>query len=150
MKIFEFTDPLGSEKVIQEFLQKKLHIVCPAVNSLTDFNVFGVMNGGLDDSLANIKLKEVNSKNKTETFYPTLALTVLPLSIYNKRNSFGNVEQMKKNIEDALEVNLRYKAAKILFDFEPRGDFDRDLAIKTLFKITGPLDDNESLMIYYV
>ena len=57
---------------------------------------------------------------------------------------------MKKNIEDALEVNLRYKVPKILFDFEPRCDFDRDLAIKSLFKITDPLDDNESFMIYYV
>ena len=150
MKIFEFTDPLGSENVIQEFLQKKLHIVCPAVNSLTDFNVFGVMNGGLDDSLVNIKLEEVNSKNQTETFYPALALTVLPLSIHCKRNSLGNEEQMKKNIKDALEINLRYKAPKILFDFEPTPNFDRDLAIKTLFKITDLLDDNESLMIYYV
>ena len=150
MKIFEFTDHLGSEKVIQEFLQKKLHIVCPAVNSLTNFNVFGVMNGGLDNSLANIKLEEVNSKNQTETFYPALALTVLPLSMYYKRNNFGNEEEMKKNIENALEVNLRYKAPKILFDFEPVPNFDRGLGIKTLFKITDPLDDNDSLMIYYV
>lgn len=119
----------------EEFLKKRVHIICPAINSLTIFNVFAHNIGGLENEQVTKLAEEVNTKNETGTLYPKLSLTIIPLSAFGNRNDFGNRIIINRHIDDCFEAETRYiKSSKMVFIFEKRHDFDHELAATVLLE----------------
>lgn len=106
MPIFELTRRLSD--LGDDFLRKRVHIICPAVNALTVYNVFAHIIGRMDYEQVTKLAETVNTKNETGTLYPRLSLTLIPLTAYNDRNDFGNRGIMKKHIEDCFEAETKY------------------------------------------
>jgi hypothetical protein len=116
-----------------DFLEKKIHLVCIAVNALTQFGVYAKVIGGLSNELAENYVNKVNEKNETGTLYPKLNLTIMPLTIFEGRDDTNQSLVMEKHIIDCFDSNEKYtKCPKLIFALERRGDFDIDLAFKTL------------------
>jgi hypothetical protein len=116
-----------------DFLEKKIHLVCIAVNALTQFGVYAKPIGGLSNELADNYVNKVNEKNETGTLYPKLNLTIMPLTIFEGRDDTNQSIVMEKHIIDCFDSNEKYiKCPKLIFALERRYDFDIDLAFKTL------------------
>ena len=142
MELKEYTKGLGSRELAADFLNKKVHLICVAVNSLTNFNAFATMQGGISEILASALAKKVNRENETGTLYPKLSMTIIPLSTTAGRDDFGDRALMKKHIEDAFKANEEYvKCADMLFALEGRHDFDYELAIDVLKEILNSSND---------
>lgn len=120
----------------EDFLSKKVHLVCLAINALTQFNVYATAIGDLSHDSADIFVTKVNEENEVGTLFPKLNLTIVPLSIYKNRNDFGNSEIMRKLINDCFKSNEKYiKCSKLIFAFERVFDFDIDLALEILNEV---------------
>ena len=133
MPIQEFTGKLSD--LDHDFLNKKVHIICPAVNGLTTYNAFAHAIGNMPNDQVGQLANTVNSKNETGTLYPKLNLTIIPLSIFENRNDFNNEELIKKHISDCFESEEKYiKSHRMIFVFEERSDFDSELALKILLE----------------
>lgn len=136
MKVEIFNKDLNSNETMENFHQKKVHLVCVSVNALTYFNVFSTSQGGISETKASQLSSEVNVKNETGTLFPKLNLTIIPLTALNDRNDFGNHKIMTKHIEDCFKANEQYiKCENLVFALENRGDFDYNLALKVLFEV---------------
>lgn len=99
-----------------DFLEKKIHLVCPASNGLTTFNVFACIIGKMSSEEANQMVDLVNEKNETGTLYPKLNLTIVPVTNDNGRNDTGNKKIIRKHILDCFESNEKYiKCSKLIF-----------------------------------
>lgn len=133
MPIKKFTDRLSD--LDRDFLNKKVHIICLAVNSLTMYNAFAHAIGGMSSQQAGQLAETVNLKNETRTLFPKFSLTIIPLSIFNNRNDFNNEAIMKKHITDCFEAETKYiKSSRMIFIFEKRHDFNNELALKVLLE----------------
>lgn len=118
-----------------DFLNKIVHVICPATNGLTVFNAYVCALGGMPSEEATEHVNRVNVKNETGTLFPRFNMTIIPLSSYEGRDDFNDEEIMKKYIADCFEAELKYiKSNRILFIFEQAGGFDNVLAAKVLLK----------------
>ncbi len=118
--------------ITEQFLTKKIHLVCVAGNAYEFYfhHAFKVKNNSLDQ--LQTQIDRVNQMNETGT-YPSYYMTILPLSVYNGRDSLGDRNSMVKNIRDCFEANEKYiKSSKLVFALERRPDFDIDLAHQVL------------------
>ncbi|SFG28278.1 hypothetical protein [Pontibacter chinhatensis] len=149
MEILKFYGILGGDAVAEDYSNKKLHIVCAAMNGLTFYNVFADR-AGLGP-VADEMTKKVNQNNETGTFWPKAALSIIPLSVYNDRNDVGNREVMRKHIKDVFLAQNKYvKSPNLLFAFEARSDFDNDLAMEVLEEEAAQLDCPHTQAIYFI
>lgn len=122
----------------EDFLNKKIHIVCVAVNALTIFNVYAATIGEMLTEEATRYANTVNRHNETGTLFPKLNLTIVPLTIFENRNDTGNRNKMQKIIIDCLDSNEKYiKCTNLIFALERRSDFDRDTALEVLKAIVN-------------
>ncbi|HEY5327367.1 MAG TPA: hypothetical protein VIJ27_10240 [Mucilaginibacter sp.] len=139
MALREFTGELV--KLHDDFLNKRIHIICPAANGLTVFNAFVVYPAGMSHDKAGQLAETVNIKNETGTLYPMFNMTIIPLTLFKNRNDFGNEVIMKKHIADCFEAHKTYiKSPKMIFVFEKKDDFDYQLATKVLLNNWGTTD----------
>ena len=116
-----------------DFLNKKVHLVCPAVNGVTTYNAFVHGVGGMSIEEAQKIADKVNEINETITFWPKLNMTIIPLTICGIRNDTGNRKIMEKHINDCFDANKEYiKCNKIVFVFEKGDYFDNELALNVL------------------
>jgi hypothetical protein len=121
-----------------DFLNKEIHLVCVAINSLTTFGAYATAVGGMSTEEASNHANTVNKKNETRTLFPKLNLTIVPLTIFDNRDDTGNIINMQKIIIDCLESNEKYiKCANLVFAFERRYDFDIDSALEALYIIVN-------------
>jgi len=125
--------PNDTIDISEQFLTKKIHLVCVAdnVHEFYFHHAFKLKNNVLD--LVQRQIDRVNGMNETGTFFPNYYMTIMPLSKYKDRDTFGNRESMVKNIRDCFEANEKYiKSSKLVFALERRPDFDIDLAHEVL------------------
>lgn len=120
-----------SNKTIQQLdlrndlIQKNVHLVCLAKNELSVFNQYVVDKLGISNNEATRHVKTVNTKNEAGTLFPKYNITIVPLSIYENRNDFGNRAIFEKHVQDCFKANEKYiKCEKIIFGFEQNDDFD--------------------------
>ena len=109
---------------------KEVHLVCPAIKSLTTYgaisSLFMSEEEALDHALA------VNRTNETGTLYPKAPITIIPLCIFEERNEFGNAALVKKHIENCFVANEQHwKIPHLHFCFDQGDVFDCELAKKT-------------------
>jgi len=109
---------------------KSLHVVFVADSGPSMFMNHITGADRLTYEMAAQLAQEVNDKNETGTLhhggYP---VTIVPLSVFNHRDDFGNREVMMANIKDVFKANEEYvKLPEIFFCIEPRPDFDYNLA----------------------
>jgi|1048.fasta_scaffold02505_5 hypothetical protein len=158
MKIEPFNRGLGDFSVKEDLKNNKFHMVFVAVNALTFFNAFAVVDPstetekGISLEQATRLCEIVNEKNETGTLFPKLNITILPLSRYNGRDDWDNEERMKKNIKDAFLANSLYiKSRVLIFAFEARFDFNNELAVKVLEKVANEYNDDGILKkVYFI
>jgi len=133
MEIEIFDRKLGSFDVMEDFHRKQLHLVCVAVNSFAIYNAFATSRGRISETLASSCSQTANYKNETETLFPELSITIVPLTKYAYRDNFGDFYTMSKHIDDCFKANEKYlKCEEMLFAFEDRDDFDYQLAMSAL------------------
>ena len=151
MEIILIADHPSTLNGARDFLDKKIHLVCVAVNALTQYGVYATVVGGLTTEEADRYSDEVNVKNETGTLYPRLNLTILPLTVFNRRNDFGNEGSMKRQILDSFTSNEKYiKCSKLIFALERRPDFDIDLAYEIIQKEADEFEFvNTKEIVYY-
>ena len=121
-----------------DLLSKKVHLVCISVNTLTTFNAYAtaILKMTFEDAVSYSEI--VNKKNEVGNFYPKHNLTIVPLSIYQDRNDFGNREILKKHILDCFASNEKYiKCQKLIFGMEFRDDFDNNLFEEIFFELVN-------------
>jgi hypothetical protein len=110
---------------------KQVHLVCPAIKSLTAYGALSTIFMSEEESLAHAM--RVNKANETGTLYPKCPITIIPLSIFEERNDFGNHEIMERHIEDCFVANERYwRIPHLDFCFDQEHVFDCELALSTL------------------
>ncbi len=142
MELEIYTEELGSPRLADDFMQKKVHLVCVAVNSLTNFNAFATMEGGITDILASALARKVCRENETGTLYPKLSMTIVPLTATAERDDYGNRALMVKHISDCFKANEEYvRCPSILFALEDRDDFDYQLAMDVLRELVESEDE---------
>lgn len=129
-------NPCALDKTITDnFLNKKIHIVCIASNGLSNYKLFSQHIGGLDEQIAINKCDTVNDSNETGTFFPILNLTIVPRSFDDNRNDFGNDKIMRRHMRDCIIANENYiKSKHLVFALEDDG-FDSIIAFNTLSEI---------------
>lgn len=133
-----------------EILNKQIHVICLAVNSLTVFNVYSHILG-LSNELATKHAIFVNTKNETGNFFPKYNLTIIPLSDYENRNDFGNRTVFEKHVQDCFDSNEKFiKSPKLIFRIENRGDFDIELFEQVLFEKAEEYDFLHTTEIEYL
>jgi hypothetical protein len=110
---------------------KEVHIVCSALYGL---NTYGALSSEfISHEEASAHALRVNKANETGTLYPKAPITIIPLSIFEERNDFGNAALMKKLIEDCFVANEQYwKIPHLHFCFDSGHVFDNELALKTI------------------
>jgi len=76
----------------------------------------------------------VNQANETGTLHPVgLAVTIVPLSVFQNRDDLGNREIMMTHIRDVFRANEEYiRLDTIFFCIIPRPDFDYAIAIEAI------------------
>ena len=82
---------LGGLNFEKKLSEKKTHLICTArLGGLSIFQeeVINFRANIIPNNKAITLLNTVNSNNKTGSLFPDLNITILPLSIYNLRNSF--------------------------------------------------------------
>ncbi len=142
MELEKYIHSLGSHELASKFLEKQIHLICVAVNSLTNFNAFATMQGGISEILASALAHKVTRENETATLYPKLSMTIIPLTTTPERNDFGNRALMKKHIQDCFKANEEYiKCSEMLFVLEDRSDFDYRQAIDVLKEIVNACEN---------
>lgn len=110
---------------------KEVHLVCPAFDGMTSYGP--LVRLFLSDADAVRHALTVNRANETGTLYPRAPITIIPLSIFEDRNDFGDAGLMKKHIEDCFVANEQYwKIPHLHFSFDSHHVFDIELARKTL------------------
>ena len=134
-----------------EYLEKKIHLVCLAVNSLTTYGTFVRQVGGMSHEKADYLANVVNDKNEVGTLFPIQNMTIIPLSIYGTRNDFGNKELMRKHILDCFESNEKHiKCSELIFALERAADFDIDTIFNELEVLTRTVNfSNTKKIIFY-
>lgn len=116
-----------------DFINKKINLVCIAVNALTIYGCFAKAVGGLTNEEAEEYVLVANQMNESITLYPKLHLTIVPLSIDSNRNDFNDRAIMYENIKRSIEINEEsIKSSKMIFAFERRFEFNIDLALEIL------------------
>lgn len=140
MALQEYTPSMSSNELAIKFRKQEIHLVCVAVNCLTLFNAFATGEGGISEVSASAFAKAVNRANETGTLYPRLSMTIIPLTVADGRDDFGNRQLMKKHILDCFKANEKYvKSPEMLFALEDRDDFDYQLAIDVLDEIVNEI-----------
>ena len=150
MELQEYLQNLGSQALADDFKNKKIHLVCVAVNSLTNFNAFATMPGGISEEKASALASKVCQANETGTLYPKLNMTIIPLTTTPDRDDFGDRALMKKHIQDCFKANEEYiKCPEMLFALEDRGDFDYHLAMDVLKEVLDTADFEFTKEVFY-
>lgn len=130
-----------SDRDFTKTIQRKgdTHVVCIAVNGLTFFN--GLAIEAFEKEHRNyVSFEEgtwlcidANQNNEVRTLFPKINVSVLPLSIYEDRNSWEDYEKMKTAILKIFEIDQEYlKSRRIVFALEERADFNITLAYSVL------------------
>ncbi len=136
MRIIKLKEAINQLDLKDHLLSKKAHLVCISINALTTFNVYAEAVLGMSFEDAASHSETVNRKNEVGNFYPKHNLTIVPLSIYQDRNDFGNREIFEKHVLDCFESNEKYiKCRKLIFGMESRGDFDYTLFEEVLIEL---------------
>lgn len=150
MELKEYTQSLGSQALEDDFKNKNTHLICVAVNSLTNYNAFATMPGGISEKKASQLASKVCQANETGTLYPKLNMTIIPLTKTPDRDDFGDRALMKKHIQDCFKANEKYvKCPEILFALEDRGDFDYHLAMDVLKEVVEKADLKFTKKVFY-
>ena len=125
MKITKISETIQQLDLSNDLINKNVHLVCISLNSLTIFQAYAVQLLGMSFEDADKHVKVVNNKNEVGTFFPQYNITIVPLSIHENRNDFGNREVFDKHVQDCFDANEKHiKCDKVIFGFENRGDFD--------------------------
>lgn len=118
-----------------DFLDKKIHLVCRAVNSLTICGTYLEAVAGISTAEVNKYVNTVNKKNEVGNLYPNYSMTLFPLSIYEQRNDFRKIDVFEKHIIDCFDSNEKYiKCSKLIFLLEREYDIDIDTIFLVLKK----------------
>ena len=114
---------------------KSIHIVFVADGGPSMYMNHVPGGNGLPYGQAAMLANRVNLNNETGTLHPHYKVTIVPLSVFGARNDTGNVDVMRTNIRDVFVANeVHIHSAEIFFCFEPRPDFDYQLAIDTIYE----------------
>jgi len=110
---------------------KQVHLVCPALKSLTTYGALSTLFMSEEEAFAHAE--RVNRANEVGTLFPKSPITIIPMSHFEGRNDFGNQAIMEKHIEDCLVANEQYwKIPQLYFCFDQGHVFDSELALRTL------------------
>ena len=125
MKINKTIETIQQLDLSNDLIQKNVHLVCIAKNEASVFNRYVVDTLGMTNNEAIRHTKTVNTKNETGTLFPQYNITIVPLSIYENRNDFGNRAIFEKHVQDCFDANeIHIKCEKVICGFEQNGDFD--------------------------
>lgn len=115
----------------EEFKAKRLHFVCVATGGLTACDFAASTIGGMNQEREVWPLtKKVNRMGETGTFWPRLALTVVPLPEWEGRSAAEDIDGfLRRCFEDVAKANRDYvKASSLYIDLNGWGsayDFRR-------------------------
>jgi hypothetical protein len=136
---------LGGLKFEKRLTHKEIHLICTARlggASIYQEEVIIFRGDIIPYEKAISYINTVNENNKSETLFPELNITILPLSKFNLRDTFNDKIVMKLNLLACLEINeLHVKCPEIIFAFDLQKDFNGELALETLKEILLYKDD---------
>jgi len=134
--ILEITKPnlpvgnLALEKAVRD---NKVHLICVANYGLTNYGGCAHLVRDLGPMTPEEYAEQVNMKNEPGTFYPKVAMTILPFSRGTGRDDTGNTRVMGRHIEDCFEANEKYaKSPEIYFALDSIGVFDAETFCQVL------------------
>ena len=117
----------------------QLHIVCPALNGMTNLNVFACLFGKMTLEEVHTVADRVNTTRVSETLHPTVPVSLLPLhrgwqdAQIGPSKDFGKTLEIDKNIRECLRIHQEIvNCPTLLFALDQGNVFDRHLAISRL------------------
>ena len=123
----------------KELVAGNMHIVCPALNGMTNLHVFACLHGKIPTEVVSTVAERVNTKQVVETLFPSVAVTLLPLhrtwqeAQIGASKGFGNVEVIDSSILECLRIHEQIvKTPKLLFALDQGNVFDRSMIIARL------------------
>jgi hypothetical protein len=133
-----------------------LHIVCPASNGLTLFNVYACVLGDLTQEEGNELCDKVNETQTALTSFPRERVTALPLHrtweqyIVDRSRKFGDEALIKRNLCECLELHLtQIKTPQILFALDHTNVFNIELTLQLLDELLKSQYSNFGYKVTY-
>ena len=140
----------------QDLKSGKLHIVVPALNGMTNLNVFACLWGGMSLDDVHTVADRVNRTRVVETLSPIISVSLFPLHRSWKEaqtgstDNFGNVDEVDKNIAECLQIHReQHRTKDLLFALDQGNVFDRHLVISRLESLVGEGSSDDSIEIIY-
>ena len=123
----------------KELVSGNMHIVCPALNGMTNLHVFACLNGKIPTEEVSSVAYRVNTTKVVETLFPSVAVTLLPLhrtwqeAQIGASKGFGNVEVIDRSIRECLRIHEQIvKSPALLFALDQGNVFDRSMMLARL------------------
>ena len=123
----------------KELVSRNMHIVCPALNGMTNLHVFACLHGKIPTDEVSSVAERVNTTQVVETLFPSVAVTLLPLhrtwqeAQTGASKGFGNVEVIDSSIRECLRIHEQIvKSSALLFALDQGNVFDRSMMLSRL------------------
>ena len=122
-----------------ELAAGNIHIVCPALNGMTNLNVFACLFGKMSLEEVHSVADRVNSTKECATLHPTISVSLLPLhrtwqeSQKGPSQLFGDADVIDSNIRQCLKIHHQLiRSPVLIFALDQGNVFDRHLTISRL------------------
>lgn len=123
----------------KELVAGNMHIVCPALNGMTNLHVFACLHGKIPTEVVSSVAERVNTTQVVETLFPSVAVTLLPLhrtwqeAQTGNSKGFGNVEVIDRSIQECLRIHQQMvRSPVLLFALDQGNVFDRGMMLSRL------------------
>ena len=123
----------------KELVSGNMHIVCPALNGMTNLHVFTCLYGKIPADEVSSVAYRVNTTQVVETLFPSVAVSLLPLhrtwqeAQIGASKEFGNLEVIDRSIRECLRIHEQIvKSSALLFALDQGNVFDRSMMLSRL------------------
>lgn len=140
----------------KELVSGNMHIVCPALNGMTNLHVFTCLYGKIPADEVSSVAYRVNTTQVVETLFPSVAVSLLPLhrtwqeAQIGASKEFGNLEVIDRSIRECLRIHEQIvKSPNLLFALDQGNVFDRRLTIARLEHILRSEPSDKHFEVFY-